>query len=99
MAVFVTEEHVDVQTTWGIDQRTASASYREPDKVKAGPRMWGVIDSVSSSDPGALIEIRRLSRSLDLRAVDVVASLDRPRTKSKTTEAIHGWLERLRRSA
>lgn len=99
MAVFVTEEHVDVQTTWGINQRTAAASYREPDKVKAGPRMWGVIDSVSSSDPGALIEIRRLSRSLDLRAVDVVASLDRPRTKSKTTEAIRGWLERLRRSA
>ncbi|CAL8898582.1 Transposase IS204/IS1001/IS1096/IS1165 DDE domain-containing protein [Kocuria varians] len=93
-AVFAIEEHVEVEATWGIYQRIVAA-YREPDKNKAKQLMREVIDSVSSSVPAALIEIRRLGRTLKQRAVDVLAFFDRPGTSNGPTEAIcesgFGW--------
>ena len=86
-AVFAIEEHVEVEATWGIYQRIVAA-YREPDKNKAKQLMREVIDSVSSSVPAALIEIRRLGRTLKQRAVDVLAFFDRPGTSNGPTEAI-----------
>ena len=97
-AVFAIEEHVEVEATWGIYQRIVAA-YREPDKNKAKQLMREVIDSVSSSVPAALIEIRRLGRTLKQRAVDVLAFFDRPGTSNGPTEAINGRLEHLRGSA
>ena len=96
--MFAIEEHVEVEATWGIYQRIVAA-YREPDKNKAKQLMREVIDSVSSSVPAALIEIRRLGRTLKQRAVDVLAFFDRPGTSNGPTEAINGRLEHLRGSA
>lgn len=97
-AVFASEEHVEVEATWGIYQRIVAA-YREPDKKKAKQLMRAVIDAVSSGVPTALIEIRRLGRTLKQRAIDVLAFFDRPGTSNGPTEAINGRLEHLRGSA
>ena len=97
-AVFAIEEHVEVEATWGIYQRIVAA-YREPDKNKGKQMMRAVIDAVSSGVPAALVEIRRLGRTLKQRAVDVLAFFDRPGTSNGPTEAINGRLEHLRGSA
>jgi transposase len=75
-AVFAVEEHVEVEATWGIYQRTVAA-YREPDKAKGKQLMQAVIDAVTSGVPTALVEIRRLGRTLKQRAADVLAFFDR----------------------
>lgn len=97
-AVFAIEEHVEVEATWGIDQRIVDA-YREPDKKKAKQLMRAVIDAVSCGIPAMLVEIRRLGRNLKQRAVDVLAFFDLPGTSNGPTEAIDGRLEHLRGSA
>ncbi|WP_345376832.1 ISL3 family transposase, partial [Promicromonospora umidemergens] len=97
-AVFVIAEHVEVEATWGIYQRMIAA-YREPDKHKGKAMMRSVIDSVTSGVPAALVEIRRLGRTLKQRATDVLAFFDRPGTSNGPTEAINGRLEHLRGSA
>ena len=97
-AVFAAEEHVEVEATWGIYQRMVAA-YREPDKTKGKAMMQAVIDSVASGVPAALVEIRRLGRTLKQRATDVLAFFDRPGTSNGPTEAINGRLEHLRGSA
>lgn len=58
--------------------------------------MKDVIDSVSSGVPAALIEIRRLGRTLKQRTADILAFFDRPGTTNGPTEAINGRLEHLR---
>ena len=97
-AVFARDEHVEVEATWGIYQRIVAA-YREPDKIKAKAMMKAVIDSVTSGVPAALIEIRRLGRTLKQRAADILAFFDRPGTSNGPTEAINGRLEHLRGTA
>ena len=97
-AVFAIDEHVEVEATWGIYQRMIAA-YREPDKTKGKAMMRAVIDSVTSGVPAALVEIRRLGRTLKQRATDVLAFFDRPGTSNGPTEAINGRLEHLRGSA
>lgn len=74
-------------------------AYRGPDKKKAKQLMRAVIDVVSSGVPAALVEIRRLGRTLKQRAVDVLAFFDRPGTSNGPTGAINGRLEHLRGSA
>ena len=97
-AVFASDEHVEVEATWGIYQRIVAA-YREPDKNKAKEMMRAVIDSVSNGVPALLKEIRRLGRTLKQRAADILAFFDRPGTSNGPTEAINGRLEHLRGSA
>ena len=97
-ALFEPDEHVEVEATWGIYQRIVAA-YREPDKIKAKAMMKAVIDSVTSGVPAALIEIRRLGRTLKQRAADILAFFDRPGTSNGPTEAINGRLEHLRGTA
>lgn len=53
----------------------------------------------ASGVPAALKEIRKLGRTLKLRAADVLAFFDRPGTSNGPTEAINGRLEHLRGSA
>ncbi|MCW2882487.1 MAG: transposase [Sphaerisporangium sp.] len=96
-ALFADEDHVEVEATWGVYQR-AIAAYREPDK-RGKQMMRAVIDSVASGVPAALKEIRKLGRTLKLRAADVLAFFDRPGTSNGPTEAINGRLEHLRGSA
>ena len=97
-AVFAPPEHVEVEATWGIYQRMVAA-YREPDKQKGKAMMQAVIDAVTTGVPAALVEIRRLGRTLKQRATDVLAFFDRPGTSNGPTEAINGRLEHLRGSA
>lgn len=96
--VFAIDEHVEVGATWGIYQRIVAA-YREPDKTKGKHMMQAVIDAVTHGVPAALVEIRRLGRTLKQRATDVLAFFDRPGTSNGPTEAINGRLEHLRGSA
>ena len=97
-ALFAPLEHVEVEATWGIYQRMITA-YREPDRPRGKELMTSLIDSVSDGVPRALVELRRLGRTLKQRAADVLAYFDRPGTSNGPTEAINGRLEHLRGSA
>jgi hypothetical protein len=50
-------------------------------------------------DRAALTELRRLGRTLNRRAADVLASFDQPHTSNGPTQAINGRLEHLHGSA
>jgi transposase len=97
-AVFASEEHVEVEATWGIYQRIVAA-YQEPDKKKAKATMQEVIAAISSGVPAALVEVRKLGRTTKQRAGDILAFFVRPGTSNGPTEAINGRLEHLRGSA
>ncbi len=74
-------------------------AYREPDTKLGKMAMQAVIDALASGVPTALVELRRLGRTLKQRAADVIAFFDHPRTSNDPTEAINGRLEHLRGSA
>jgi len=97
-ALFAGDDHVEVEATWGIYQRMITA-YRDPDRTKGRELMTALIESISQGVPAALAEIRRLGRTLNQRATDVLAYFDRPGTSNGPTEAINGRLEHLRGSA
>jgi transposase len=97
-ALFATDQHVEVEATWGIYQRMIGA-YREPDRAKGRELMTKLIESVSHGVPKALSEVITLGRTLKKRAADVLAYFDRPGTSNGPTEAINGRLEHLRGSA
>ena len=97
-ALFESDDHVQVEATWGIYQRMIAA-YREPDRAKGRELMVTLIDSVSQGVPAVLSEVVTLGRTLKQRAADVLAYFDRPGTSNGPTEAINGRLEHLRGSA
>jgi len=97
-ALFAADAHVQVEATWGIDQRMVAA-YREPDHTRGRDLMQRLIESVSHGVPRALTELVTLGRTLTQRAIDVLAYFDRPGTSNGPTEAINGRLEHLRGSA
>lgn len=68
-------------------KRRSIAAYREPDRNKGKHMMQAVIDSVTTGVPAALVEIRRLGRTLKQRAADVLAFFDRPGTSNGPTES------------
>jgi transposase len=96
--LFATDQHVQVQATWGIYQRMIAA-YRQPDRTQGRELMTKLIDSVSHGVPTALTEVITLGRTLTKRAADVLAYFDRPGTSNGPTEAVNGRLEHLRGSA
>jgi transposase len=96
--LFATDEHVEIEATWGIYQRMIAA-YREPDRSRGRDLMNQLINSVSHGVPTALVELITLGRTLNKRAADVLAYFDRPGTSNGPTEAINGRLEHLRGSA
>lgn len=98
IALFANEDHLQVEATWGIYQRMIVA-YREPDKQHGRQLMQAVIDSVAAGVPAALVEVRKLGRTLKRRAGDILAYFERPGTSNGPTEAINGRLEHLRGSA
>ena len=97
-ALFDGEEHVAVEATWGVYQEMITA-YREHDRARGKQVMCRLIDSLSHGVPTALGELRKLGRTLQRRAADVLAYFDRPGTSNGPTEAINGRLEHLRGSA
>ena len=96
--LFADEAHVEVEVTWAVYQRMIAA-YRDPDRSRGREQMRALIDTLARGVPGALIEVRRLGRTLSRRAGDVLAYFDRPGTSNGPTEAINGRLEHLRGSA
>ena len=96
--LFATDEHAEVEATWGIYQRMVLA-YRHPDRATGRQRMAQVIESISAGVPNPLVEVITLGRTLTKRAADVLAYFDHPRTSNGPTEAINGRLEHLRGSA
>ncbi|MBO4145408.1 ISL3 family transposase [Kocuria rhizophila] len=96
--LFAGDDHVEVETTWGIYQKMIAA-YREPDRATGRIRMQAVIDAVGSGVPAALKEAIVLGRTLNKRAADILAYFDRPGTSNGPTEALNGRLEHLRGSA
>ena len=98
MTLFTHPEHVEVEATWGIYQRMIAA-YRDPDPSAGRAAMAALIEAVGEGVPKALIEVRRLGRTLTKRTADVLAYFDSPGTSNGPTEAINGRLEHLRGSA
>src|SRR5690606_39916490 len=98
MALFTNQDHIEVEATCGIYQRIIDA-YREPDEQRGRRLMQAVIDSVAAGVPAALVEVRKLGRTLNRRAGDILAYFERPGTSNGPTEAINGRLEHLRGSA
>jgi transposase len=98
MTLFANADHVEVEATWGILQRMIAA-YRNPDRTRGRAAMAAVIDALHEGVPAALTELRRLGRTLNQRAADVLAYFDRPGTSNGPTEALNGRLEHLRGSA
>src|SRR4051812_22949968 len=96
--LFATDDHVEVEATWGVYQRMIT-SYREPDRTRGRALMVTLIDSVSRGVPAALSEVIMLGRTLKQRAADILVYFDRPGTSNGPTEAINGRLEHLRGSA
>jgi len=97
-ALFDTDEHAEIEITWAVYQRMITA-YREPDRATAKHDLTNLITSLHTDVPTALIEVRRLGRTLNARANDILAFFDRPGTSNGPTEAINGRLEHLRGSA
>jgi transposase len=97
-ALFVADDHAEVEATWGIYQRVIAA-YREPDGTSGKQLMQTLIGAISASVPAALTEVITLGRTLKRRAADVLAYFDRPGTSNGPTEALNGRLEHLRGSA
>jgi transposase len=96
--LFATDEHVEVEATWGVYQRMIAA-YREPDRERGRELMRQLIDSVSRGVPAALTEVITLGRTLTKRAADILAYFERPGTSNGPTEAVNGRLEHLRGTA
>ena len=96
--VFTIDAHVEVEATWGVYQRIVAA-YRDPDRAAGRRALQAVIDSLRRGVPEALVELRKLGRTLHRRVGDVLAYFDLPGTSNGPTEAINGRLEHLRGSA
>jgi transposase len=94
VVLFTSDDHVEVEATWGIYQRMIAA-YRDPDRARAKTAMTEVIQALREGVPAPLVELRRLGRTLNHRAADVLAYFDRPGTSNGPTEAIceclPGW--------
>lgn len=80
-AVFATEQHVEVEATWGIYQRIVAAN-RNPDRASAKTDLAKTITVISAGVPTALTELITLGRTLKRRAADVLAYFDRAGTSN-----------------
>lgn len=55
-ALFVADDHAEVEATWGIYQRVIAA-YREPDGTRGKQLMQALIGAISAGVPAALTEV------------------------------------------
>src|SRR5699024_10670708 len=61
--LFDDQAHIEVEVTWGVYQRMIAA-YRDSNRASGRERMRTLIDSLATGVPPALIELRRLGRTL-----------------------------------
>ena len=76
-----------------------NTAYRHDDRSAGRRDLAALIASLRTGVPAALVELRRLGRTLNPRAHDILAYFDRPGTSNGPTEAINGRLEHLRGTA
>ena len=74
------------------------AAYRHPSKKDSKQLLQEVIASLRRGIPAKLMELKKLGRTLNRRAADILAYFDRPGRSNGPTEAI-GRLEHLRGTA
>ena len=96
--LFADDRHIAVEATWGVYQKLI-ACYRDPDPAAGAALMRRLMKSLESGVPAGLAEVKRLGRTLNRRAGDILAYFQHPRTSNGPTEAINGRLEHLRGSA
>lgn len=84
-AVFAIDEHIEVETTWGVYQRIVAA-YRDPNRAVGRRALQTVIDSLRRGVPAPLVELGKLGRTLNRRAGDMLAYFDLPGTSNGPTE-------------
>ena len=96
--LFADDRHVAVEATWGVYQQLMGC-YRHPDPALGAAQMRRLIKSLATGVPTGLTEVKRLGRTLNRRAGDILAYFQHPRTSNGPTEAINGRLEHLRGSA
>lgn len=98
LTLFTGDDHVEVEVTWSVYQDMIDA-YRHSDRAAGKQALTTLIASLRSGVPTVLVELRKLGRTLNTRAADVLAFFDRPGTSNGPTEANNGRLEHLRGSA
>jgi transposase len=96
--LFASDGHVEVEVTWAVYQQMITA-YRHSDRSQGRQPLTDLITALHHGVPAALSEVTTLGRTLNKRAADVLAYIDRPGTSNGPTEAINGRLELLRGSA
>src|SRR5699024_3157861 len=96
--VFGSDEHVELEATWSVYQKVVAA-YRCGSKPAGKQMLTEVIDSLRRGGPAKLVELKKLGRTLNRRAVDILAYFDRPRTSKGPTEQVNGRPEHLRGTA
>ena len=96
--LFDSDNHIDVEVTWSAYQRLIAA-YRHKDRAAGRRDLMTLIASLRTGVPAELVELKKLGRTLNTRAPDILAYFDRPGTSNGPTEAINGRLEHLRGSA
>ncbi len=61
-ALFVADDHAEVESTWGVYQRVIAA-YREPDGAQGKQLIQALIGAVSTGVPASLTEVITLGRT------------------------------------
>lgn len=97
-ALFNGDDHVEVEVTWCVYQDMIDA-YRHSDRKAGRGALEQLIASLRTGVPNGLVELKKLGRTLNARAADILAYFDKPGTSNGPTEAINGRLEHLRGSA
>jgi len=78
-ALFADERHIQVEATWTIYQQLITC-YRNQDPAASADKMRRLMKSLESGLPASLTEIKRLGRTLNRRAGDILAYFQHPQT-------------------
>ena len=99
-ALFATDNHVEIEVTWTIYQKLIDA-YRHRDRATGKHYLTALIESLRTGVPTALVELRKLGRTLNKRAGDILAFLrttqapptapPRPSMGASNTYAAQPW--------
>ncbi|NIL74905.1 ISL3 family transposase ISPfr6 [Rhodococcus sp. B10] len=96
LATFADPNHIPVEVTWSVYQRSISA-YGQPDPKRGYRILTRLIDTIRIGVPDGLEELAQLGRTLHRRRADILAYFTH-RASNGPTEAINGRLEALRRN-
>ena len=86
--------HAQLAVAWRAYQQMIN-DYRDKEHVQGRQTMADLIEHLNSQPPEQ-IELRKLGKTLQHRAEDVLAYFDHPGSSNGPTEAINGRLEHLR---